>query len=159
MGFGTIIRLFGAPANLDGVLDGETYRKVAGVDANGQISQASIGPGVSFSASLGDGSVQSNHIASGAVMGYHIADGQVQGNHVGGAAISSGHIADGAIQANHIASGAIQGGHIPDATIMANHIASNQIDSEKTMGWSGSFYADGVTFNVVNGLIIGPSGA
>lgn len=169
MGYGgTVINLMGSIADLDGLADGATYRKVIGVDANGQISQASIGPEVSFSASLGEGTVQSNHIASGAVMGYHIADGQVQANHIGGSAVTSGHINDGAIQTNHVGGSAIIGGHIAESSITSNHIAAGAIQgwhipdatiqpSHLSNAWSGSFFVDGVTYTVVNGLITSTS--
>ena len=94
MGFGSVINLFSGAGNLDQIADGSVYRRVIGVDGNGQITAASIA----------DGAIQSNHLASGSVTGAAIADGTIQPNHLG-FSLGTPTLTDGCIQSNHIAAG------------------------------------------------------
>jgi hypothetical protein len=142
MGCGSVINVFGGAGNLDQIADGTTYRRVIGVDGNGQITAASIA----------DGAIQSNHLASGSVTGNAIADGTIQPNHLG-FSLGTPTLTDGCIQSNHIAAGAVQSWHITSQAVGTDQIADGSVNSSKTSGWNGTFAVDGASYSVSNGLI------
>lgn len=142
MGYRSSVILSGGAGNLDQIAEGTTYRRVIGVDGNGQITAASIA----------DGAIQSNHLASGSVTGAAIADGTIQPNHLG-FSLGTPTLTDGCIQSNHIAAGAVQSWHIASQAVSTDQIADGSVNSNKTSGWNGSFTADGTSYYVSNGLI------
>lgn len=120
------------PDTLDGVPDGSTYLRIAGVSAGHQIQTASIAALAITAAKIANATITTSQIAAAAaITGAQIAAATIGAANIVANAITAAQIAANTITAAQIAAHTVTAGEIAALTITAAEIAAGTITAAK----------------------------